>query len=232
MPHRVEEIRSIPKGRVMPVSFATIQTSAPSGLRRWLKRLLWAAMGAIALVVILYSETPLLFQAEERSYLRTIPFLIIPHIAAGITALLTGAVQFSSRVRRRYPAFHRVLGRVYVTSVFVAAPLAIILSNHRHDPRAMPWIAAIAVQAGTWMITTGAAFVTARNHHFQQHREWMVRSYAATFTFFGIRILQLVPGGNLHSETGFSMEIIVITFMAVLIPDIFLHWHELTTRRA
>jgi uncharacterized membrane protein len=216
----------------MPVSSATTQTAAPSSPRRWPKPALWAAMGAIALVVIVYSETPLLLQAEERSYLSTIPFLIIPHIAAGVTALLTGTFQFSSRVRRRYPAFHRVLGRVYVTSVFIAAPLAIILSIHRHDPRAKPWVAAIAVQAGTWMITTGAAFLTARNHHFQQHREWMVRSYAVTFAFFGIRVLQLVPGGNLHSEAGFAMEIIIITFMAVLLPDIFLHWRELTKRRA
>jgi uncharacterized membrane protein len=216
----------------MPVSSATTRTAAPSSPRRWPKPALWTAMGAIALVVIVYSETPLLLQAEERSYLSTIPFLIIPHIAAGVTALLTGTFQFSSRVRRRYPAFHRVLGRVYVTSVFIAAPLAIILSIHRHDPRAKPWVAAIAVQAGTWMITTGAAFLTARNHHFQQHREWMVRSYAVTFAFFGIRVLQLVPGGNLHSEAGFAMEIIIITFMAVLLPDIFLHWRELTKRRA
>jgi hypothetical protein len=215
----------------MPASMVSRQTSVSSGPGRWLKPALWAAMGAIALVVILYSEIPLLLQVEERLYLRTIPSLIIPHIAAGITALLTGTVQFSSRVRHRYPAFHRVLGRIYVTSVFIAAPLAIILSIHRHDPRAMPWVAAITVQAGTWVITTGAAFFAARNHHFQQHRQWMVRSYAVTFTFFGIRVLQLVPGGNLHSETGFAMEIIIITFMAVLIPGIFFHWRELTTRR-
>jgi uncharacterized membrane protein YhaH (DUF805 family) len=81
------------------------------------------------------------------------------------------------------------------------------------------------------MITTAAAFLTARNRHFQQHREWMVRSYAVTFTFVGTRVLQPIPAWNRFSAAGFAMAIIVITFLAILIPDIALHWRQLTPRR-
>jgi uncharacterized membrane protein len=216
----------------MPVSFATTQTSAPSSLRRWLKPALWATMGAMTLSVIFYSEIPMLRKAQEREYLGAIPFLIVPHVVAGIAALLSGPLQFSSRIRRRYPKFHRVLGRVYVVSVFIAAPLAIAMSNVRRDFRDLYFAAAIAVQAGTWMVTTAAAFLMARNQHFQQHREWMVRSYAVTFTFVGTRVLQPIPAWNRFSAPGFAMAIIVITLMAVLIPDIALHWRQLATRRA
>jgi uncharacterized membrane protein len=188
-------------------------------------------MAAMTLSVIFYSEIPLLRQTKERVYLSTIPWLIIPHAVGGITALLSGPLQFSSRLRRRNPKFHRVLGRVYVLSVLVAAPLGIVMSNHRHDPRAIHFVAANIVQAGTWLIVTIAAFLTARNRYFQQHREWMVRSYAVTFTFVGTRVLQPIPAWNRHGETGFAMEIIVITFMAILIPDIAFHWRELTARR-
>jgi len=181
--------------------------------------------------VILYSEVPLLRQVKERTYLATIPALIVPHVLAGIAALLIGPLQFSSRLRRRYPKVHRVLGRIYVGSVFIAAPLAIVLSNHRHDPRAIHFAEATAVQAGTWIVATSAAFLTALNRHFQQHREWMVRSYAITFTFVGTRVLQPIPFWNRHSEAGFAMEIIFITFMAIFIPDIAMHWRQLTTRR-
>jgi uncharacterized membrane protein len=185
-------------------------------------------MGAMTLSVIFYSEIPLL--RKERAYLSTIPFLIVPHIVGGVTALLAGPLQFSSRLRRRSPKFHRVLGRVYVISVLIAAPLAVILSNHRHDPRAKYFVVAILVQAGTWIITTLAAFLTARNRHFRQHREWMVRSYAVTFTFVGTRVLQPIPAWNHFSEASFAMTVIIITFMAILIPDLALHWRELTTR--
>lgn len=188
-------------------------------------------MAAMTLSVILYSEIPLLLQMKERTYLKTIPWLIIPHVLCGVTAFLSGPLQFSSRLRRRYPKFHRVLGRIYVSSVFIAAPLAIIMSNHRHDPRAVHFVAANIVQAGTWILTTAAAFLTARNRYIQHHREWMIRSYAVTFTFVGTRVLQPIPAWNRHSEAGFAIEIIVITFMAILIPDIVFHWRELTTPR-
>jgi uncharacterized membrane protein len=188
-------------------------------------------MAAMTLSVILYTEIPLLRQTEERAFLSTIRWLIIPHVIGGITALLSGPLQFSSRLRRRNPKVHRVLGRAYVLSVFIAAPLAIVLSNQRHVPHIIHFVVANTVQAGTWILVTAAAFLTARNRHFQQHREWMVRSYAVTFTFVGTRVLQPIPAWNRHSEAGFAMEIIVITFMAILIPDIAFHWRELTSRR-
>ena len=188
-------------------------------------------MGAMTLSVLFYSEIPMLRKADERAYLSTIPYLIIPHVLAGVVALLCGPLQFSSRVRRRAPAFHRVLGRVYVVSVFIAAPLAILMSNTHREYHDLYFVAAIVVQAGTWMVVTAAAFLMARNRHFQQHREWMIRSYAVTFTFVGTRVLQPIPAWNRFSAPGFAMAIVVITLMAILIPTIALHWRDLTTRR-
>jgi uncharacterized membrane protein len=196
-----------------------------------MKVALWILIGAMTVSVTFYSEVPLLRQVAERTYLSSILFLIVPHIAGGVLALLIGPIQFSSRMRRHYPQFHRLLGRIYVGAVFVAAPLAIMLSQHRHDPRAIHFVVATSVQACTWMITTLAAFLTALNGHIQQHREWMIRSYAVTYTFVGTRVLQPIPAWNRHSEAGFAIEIVVITFLAILIPDIAFHWRQLTARR-
>ncbi|WP_433966597.1 hypothetical protein [Tunturiibacter gelidiferens] len=60
----------------------------------------------------------------------------------------------------------------------------------------------------------------------------MVRSYAVTFTFVGTRVLQPVPAWNRHSEAGFAIEIIIITFMAILVPDLVFHWSAFTLRRS
>jgi uncharacterized membrane protein len=189
-------------------------------------------MGASTLSVITFSEIPLLRMAQEKALLRTIPWLLIPHILAGITALLSGPLQFSSRLRRRNPKFHRILGRVYVCAVFVAAPLAIAMASRKAFPQPGYFLIANVVQAGTWLIATGAAFLTARNRHIQQHREWMVRSYAVTFTFIGTRVLQPIPAWNHFTRPSFAIMVIIITFLAILVPDIALHWRELTTRRA
>ena len=114
-------------------SLSKLTSEAIINHRRW-KYVLWGVMGAMTTSVILYSEIPLL--VKERAYLGTIRFLIVPHIFAGVVALCSGPLQFSRRLRKGYPKLHRVFGRAYVVSVFIAAPLAIILVNHRHDPRA------------------------------------------------------------------------------------------------
>jgi uncharacterized membrane protein len=202
--------------------------SAKKSLR---KNVLWAVLGMMTLSVVFYSEIPLLRQTRERSYLSTILPIILPHILAGCISLIVGPLQFSRRFRQHNPALHRVLGRVYVISVFVSAPLGIILSTLHHDIRAIHWVAATIVQSSTWMITTAAAFLTARNGHYQHHRAWMIRSYAVTLTFVGTRVLQPFPAWNRHSEAGFSMEILVITFLAILIPDLALNWRDFISRR-
>jgi hypothetical protein len=134
-------------GSVMSVGFESIRAATRPTLQWSWKYALWASMGAMTISVVLYSEVRLLRQAQERAYISTIPWLIIPHVVAGVTAFLSGPLQFSSRLRQRNPAFHRALGRVYVISVMVAAPLAIVLANHRHDPRAIHWVAANVIQA-------------------------------------------------------------------------------------
>jgi uncharacterized membrane protein len=216
----------------MLITSRPTQASEANGVRhQFAKPALWLVMGAATLSVVFYTEIPLLRQAKERAYLSTIYFLIVPHIIAGVTAFFSGPLQFSSRIRQRYPQFHRILGRVYVAAVFIAAPFAIALAANRRAPHVVFFFPANVLQAGTWMVTTAAAFLTARNRHFQQHREWMVRSYAVTFTFVGTRVLQPIPAWNRHTEAGFAMEIVLVTFMAVLIPDIALHWRQITSRK-
>ncbi len=215
----------------MPVTLMPKQKSI-AHQRRLFKPALWIVMATAALYIILHIEVPLLRQHAERNYFRTIPFLIFPHIAAGILALLCGPPQFSNRLRRRSPKFHRALGRVYVISVLVAAPLAIVLAYNRRIPHMMPYFfLASGLQAFTWIVTTVAAFLTARNRQIQQHRQWMVRSYAVTFTFIGIRVLVQFPFAVPHTGANFSLEIVFVTFMAILLSDIGLSWHELFHRR-
>jgi uncharacterized membrane protein len=217
----------------MPVSLMPKQTSTLSHQRRLFKPALWIVMAAAALYIILHIEVPLVRQYTERNYFRTIPFLIFPHIAAGILALLCGPPQFSNRLRRRSPEFHRMLGMVYVVSVLIAAPLAVVLAYHRRIPHIIPYFfLASSLQASTWIVTTVAAFLTARNRHIQQHRHWMVRSYAVTFTFIGIRVLVQFPFAVPHTDANFSLEIVFVTFMAILFSDIGLSWHELFHRRS
>jgi len=150
--------------------------------------------------------------------------VLFPHAICGIVALLIGPLQFSSRLRRRNLALHRTLGRIYVYAVFIAASIAVYLVWGR------PTAVAILVQAGTWVVCTLAALLTARNRHIVQHRQWMIRSYAMTFTFMTLRLLNPWPRYWHMSDGSFVVTVVLGTFLSVFVPDIVFSWREITTR--
>jgi uncharacterized membrane protein len=153
--------------------------------------------------------------------------LLIPHTLAGVIALLAGPLQFSSRFRQRHLQFHRVLGRIYVICVFVGSFTGIALASGR------PGLPGTSMQAAAWMVCTTAAFLTARNRQIVQHRQWMARSYAVTFTFVSSRVLNLWPRYWSHLGDTFSaVGVIAFTLTSLLLVDLGLNWRELTTRRA
>ena len=203
---------------------------APSSGRSRLKSVLWIFLGITALFVFITSE--LLLVADYPMYhgyrLQVIADrdLLIPHSLCGIIALLAGPVQFSSRFRQRHLKFHRALGRIYVISVVIGAFTGVALAAGR------PGLPGTSMQAAAWIVCTAAAFITARNRQIAQHRQWMARSYAVTFTFVSSRVLNLWPRYWSHlGDTFAAVGVIAFTLASLLFVDLSLNWRELATRR-
>src|SRR6202453_826787 len=116
----------------MPSS--TLLAGKTSGSR--FKTILWVSLGLTTLFVFLTSEVLLVtdYPMYHAYRLQVIAdrHLLIPHTLCGVIALLAGPVQFSSRFRPRHLKFHRVLGRIYVLSVFIGAFTGIALAAGRH----------------------------------------------------------------------------------------------------
>ena len=191
---------------------------------------LWVTLGVITLFVFITSEVFLIadYPMYHSYRLQVIADrqLLIPHTICGLLALLAGPLQFSSRLRQRHPQFHRVLGRVYLISVFIGAFTGIGLAAGR------PGLPGTSMQAAAWIVCTTAAFVTARNRQIVQHRQWMVRSYAVTFTFVSSRVLNLWPRYWSHlGDSLAAVGVIAFTLASLLVVDLALNWRELTTRR-
>ena len=138
--------------------------------------------------------------------------------------MFIGPIQFSARLRRRKLQLHRHLGRVYVYSVLISACSAIAISWNR------PLFLATIVQAGVWFFCTLFAVITAKNGYLVQHRQWMVRSYAVTFTFISLRFLNFFPAYFKISDPDFTLVDILVTFLSVSAPTVAFNWRELTTK--
>jgi uncharacterized membrane protein len=207
----------------------TLTLQAPTAKRSRFKTVLWIGLGVTTLFVFITSEV--LLVADYPMYhayrLKVISdrHLLIPHTLAGILALLIGPINFSRRIRWNHLQLHRVLGRIYVISVFVGATTGVALAAGG------PGLPGTAMQAAAWIVCTTAAFITARNRQIVQHRQWMARSYAVTFTFVSSRVLNLWPRYWSHlGDTFAAVGIIAFTLASLLVVDLGLNWHELTTR--
>jgi uncharacterized membrane protein len=204
---------------------------APSSARSRFKTVVWISLGLTALFVFITSEVLLItdYPMYHAYRLQVIAdrHLLIPHTLCGVIALLAGPINFSSRLRQRHLQLHRVLGRIYVISVFIGAATGVALATGR------PGFPGTSMQAAAWIVCTTAAFLTARNRQITQHRQWMARSYAVTFTFVSSRVLNLWPRYWSHLGDVFAaVGVIAFTLASLLIVDLGLNWRELTTRRA
>src|SRR5271168_5255853 len=100
-----------------------------------LRHVLFAALLPMFLFVLWHDERFVFIHSDEKwAYYHPVRWLVLPHILGGMIALLIGPFQFSSRFRQRYLRIHRIMGRVYLTSVAVAATVALYVSViHQKD---------------------------------------------------------------------------------------------------
>jgi uncharacterized membrane protein len=114
------------------------------------------------------------------------PFLVI-HVVAAMIALLVGPIQFVRAIRSRWPAFHRATGKVYVAAIAIGSPAGFVLAlGTSAGPVAATGFASVAVLsiAFTWL-----GWRAAIRRQFDEHRAWMLRSWAMTSAAITLRLL-------------------------------------------
>ena len=151
---------------------------------------------------------------------------LLPHALAGSCAILLGPMQFSDRLRQRFPKLHRVIGRIYVFGAFVVAPLGTYIQYFEErmgGPRSFS--IAAGVDAALLMITTGIAFAFIRAGKIQQHRQWMTRSFAVALVFLEVRVISGLGGWD-GSLTASETIVWICVGFSVLVGDIALQVQE------
>jgi len=107
------------------------------------------------------------------------PAPVVVHIVAAALYALLGAFQFSARLRRRRPGWHRTAGRVLVGAGLVVAVSALWLTLAYPGAPGGDLLWAIRLLVGSAMaagIVLG--FTAIRRRDIAAHRAWMIRAYA------------------------------------------------------
>lgn len=123
--------------------------------------------------------------ALGEKFARHLP-LFLTHVTGGIVALFLGPWQFWGGLRRRYPAFHRWLGRIYLLGILAGGLAGLGMAVIAFG--GLPSQIGFGGLAVAWLVTGVFALRTIRQGKVREHREWMIRNYALTLGAVTLRL--------------------------------------------
>jgi hypothetical protein len=158
----------------------------------------------------------------------------LPHGVAGACALILAPLQFWDRLRLRFTTLHRVIGSIYVTAVFVLAPLGVYIQYlDEAQGASRSFTIATVIDAALLMITTGIGLILALKRMLPQHSQWMTRSYAVSLVFLEVRLILGLTGLDQPFNWAITETAVwSCLVLAILIGDLANHWHELASARS
>lgn len=184
----------------------------------------------LMMIVVWFTRDFMLLNAGSPLRQRYAPvgWLVLLHGFPGAIALLLGVFQFSTRLRQRHLQWHKVMGRIYVISTFIAAPVAVIVAVKLPIPTLL---LASVIQATGWIVTTGTALYCVRTGQIQQHREWMIRSYPFAMVFVVVRAIIAIPAVARTGVLGLETVVWSAIAIACFLPSFAIEWQKLALNR-
>lgn len=156
--------------------------------------LCYAIIGmAFAIAQYFSFKTDIAFLQFKQAYLsnQTWLFAFYIHVFTSIFVLLAGLSQFSNFMLKNYRSLHKLIGKIYVIDIlFVNFPFAMIMAIYANG--GLPSKIAFATLDLLWFYFTLMAFLAVKNKDFKKHKEYMIRSYALTFSAITLRTWKYV----------------------------------------
>jgi uncharacterized membrane protein len=156
---------------------------------------------SIAMALVLYAHNAVfLLDGPDNGFLLTktaevresiyLPAFYV-HIVTGSIVLIAGVLQLSTRLRLRFPALHRSLGKTYVLVVLLcAAPSGLVMAFYANGGFAAG--SAFGILAILWWYFTWRGLHFARKKEWHIHREFMLRSFTLTFSAVTLRLYSFI----------------------------------------
>ncbi|MBB4688111.1 DUF2306 domain-containing protein [Amycolatopsis jiangsuensis] len=183
-----------------------VPPTAPAKPRRAWWRRPW--VGPLALLVIAFlsfSLPPYLALDPARSRVPApegFPayyWFLVGHVVFGSIAMITATVQIWPWVRRKFPVLHRWSGRAYVFGgVLPSGALALTVGSI--SPFGPTARASDVLLSVLWIGATFAGYRAARERRFGDHRRWMIRSFALTFSIILNRVISPIAAMILEPQ--------------------------------
>jgi len=121
------------------------------------------------------------------------------HVFSSVLALAAGLTQFSGHVLKNHRRLHRVVGWIYAVDILIINfPAAMIMAYYANG--LLPSKIAFTILDCLWFWFTYKAVIAARNRKIDEHKRFMIRSYALTFSAITLRSWKLILASTLHPD--------------------------------
>ena len=108
------------------------------------------------------------------------------HVVTSCFCLLAGFTQFSKTVMKRIPKIHRSIGWLYtIVVVLLSGPSGFVMSLYANG--GVQSQIAFTTLSVLWITFTIKAFTLAKSGDYQEHRKYMIRSFALTLSAITLR---------------------------------------------
>jgi len=146
--------------------------------------------------------------------------LLTGHIVGGTVMLLAGAVALRIGLTKNWFRWHKPAGYAYIAGGTIAASVALIRSfDTKHTPGL-----ATGTLAAFWLLFTAMAYRAVRNRIFDEHRDWMIRSYVLAWTFVFCRFWTRAAPASLQGD---GSDMIWVTWIApIMLAEMALQWNR------
>lgn len=155
------------------------------------------SMGTFFMITMIidYSSfrTDIHFLLQKQDYL-DIPWWRVAfyvHVFSSILALAAGFTQFSNYILKKYKKVHRAVGKMYVINILlINFPSGMILAVYANG--LLPTKIAFVILDCLWFYFTYRGYIAIRKRKVIEHKEFMIRSFALTFSAITLRTWKII----------------------------------------
>lgn len=156
------------------------------------------------------------------------------HVLGGTVMLFLGLANLYIGTTRKHFKHHKLIGRVYLIGGTLGAIAAILIttSSAHKAPDAGIFTnvsASLTTLATAWLVAAAMAYRAARNKRFENHSDWMIRSYVLAWAFVFCRLAGRVPG--LDDFAGSDGFIWLSWVGPLLVCEVALQWQRGASQR-
>lgn len=133
-------------------------------------------------------ESDAAFLAIKQDYVGMLHYRIAfyTHVFSSIFVLLAAYTQFSARIRTRYKAWHRNMGKLYAyVVIFLSGPSGLIIGIYANG--GILSRISFCLLAVLWVGFTIIALQKLGQRKIEQHAQWMIRSYSLALSAITLR---------------------------------------------